>query len=148
MTAVVMQLEQLRDTISEIDALSALILDAFDDADWRGASRVLVERTVYIIGIIARTAADASSRLDSLQAAVADAQPATAGERWEGEGTASGEPDMSAHDAEIVRRIREQCPDSRYDGGSDEELILLFKRNKQVLSRSDEDVIAAMVHPR
>jgi hypothetical protein len=49
---------------------------------------------------------------------------------------------------EIVRRIRELCPDGRYDGSSDGELLDLFKRNKQVLSRSDEDVIAAMTHPR
>jgi len=34
------------------------------------------------------------------------------------------------------------------DGGSDEELIELFKRNKQVLERSDEDVIATMTRPR
>jgi hypothetical protein len=55
---------------------------------------------------------------------------------------------MPAEDAAIVRRIRERCPDNRYDGGSDEELIQLFQRNRQVLGRSDEDVIAAMTHPR
>ena len=49
-------------------------------------------------------------------------------------------------DAEIVRRIRERCPDNRFDGGSDAELLQLFKRNKRVLDRSDDDVIAAMVH--
>jgi hypothetical protein len=41
-----------------------------------------------------------------------------------------------------------RAPNNRFDGGSDAELIQLFKRNKQVLNRSDEDVIAAMVHPR
>jgi hypothetical protein len=51
-------------------------------------------------------------------------------------------------DAEIVRRIRELCPDNRFEGGSDEELLELFRRNKRVLARSDEDVIAAMTHPR
>jgi hypothetical protein len=55
---------------------------------------------------------------------------------------------MSPEDAEIVRRLRERCPDGRFAGGSDAELIQLFKRNKQVLNRSDEDVIAAMTHPR
>ena len=62
-----------------------------------------------------------------------------------------GEPpgeDMSAEDAAIIRRIRTRCPDRRFDGGTDEELIQLFKRNKQVLARSDEDVIAAMTRPR
>jgi hypothetical protein len=48
--------------------------------------------------------------------------------------------------AEVVRRIREMCPNGRFDGGSAVELIELFRRNKQVLSRSDEDVIAAMTH--
>jgi hypothetical protein len=37
---------------------------------------------------------------------------------------------------------------NRYDGGSDAELIELFKRNRKVLGRSDEDVIAAMTRPR
>jgi hypothetical protein len=39
---------------------------------------------------------------------------------------------MSAQDAEIVRRIRERCPDSRFDSGSDAELLQLFKRSKRV----------------
>ena len=55
---------------------------------------------------------------------------------------------MSAEDAAIVRRIRELCPDRRFDGGTDAELLDLFKRNKRVLNRSDEDVIAAMTRPR
>jgi hypothetical protein len=44
--------------------------------------------------------------------------------------------------------LRERCQDDRFDGRSDDELLRLFKRNKQVLSRSDDDVIAAMTHPR
>jgi hypothetical protein len=52
---------------------------------------------------------------------------------------------MSAEDADIVRRIRERCPDNRFDGGSDDKLIQLFKRNPQVLGPTDDDVIAAMV---
>ena len=54
---------------------------------------------------------------------------------------------MSAEDAAIVRRIRTRCPDKRFDGGTDAELLDLFKRNRQVLQRSDEDVIAAMTRP-
>jgi len=81
---------------------------------------------------------------------VADAAPAPAGEAWDyDKGTSpGGGPALSAEDAAIVRRIREMCPDGRYDGGSDAELLELFKRNKWVLSRSDEDVIAAMTRPR
>jgi hypothetical protein len=55
---------------------------------------------------------------------------------------------MSAEDAAIIQRIRELCPDNRYEGASDAELIELFRRNERVLSRSDDDVIAAMTHPR
>jgi hypothetical protein len=52
---------------------------------------------------------------------------------------------MSTRDADIVQRIRGLCPDSRYDGGSDAELLQLFKHNRRVFGRSDEDVIAAMI---
>jgi len=55
---------------------------------------------------------------------------------------------MSADDAAIIRRIRTRCPDKRFDGGTDAELLDLFKRNRQVLQRSDEDVIAVMTRPR
>jgi hypothetical protein len=55
---------------------------------------------------------------------------------------------MSEQDAAIVRRIRERCPDSRFERSSDDDLLQLFKRNKQVLARNDEAVIAAMAHPR
>ena len=55
---------------------------------------------------------------------------------------------MPAEDLAIVRRIRELCPDNRFKGGSDAELLDLFKRNKRTLERGDEDVIAAMTRPR
>ena len=79
-----------------------------------------------------------------------DAQPAPAGERrGYDKGTAPGEDaDPPAQDADIVRRIRARCPDNRFEGGSDDELIQLFRRNKRVLNRSDEDVIAAMTHQK
>jgi hypothetical protein len=145
------QLEELRDNIGEIDALAALALDAFDYADWGGADPQLVERVAYVIGIIARTAATAGSKLDAFHAAVADTQPVPAGQVWDYEkGTASapGEADAPDRDADIVQRIRERYPDSRYAAASDAELLELFKRNKRVLSRGDEDVIAAMTRPR
>jgi hypothetical protein len=65
------------------------------------------------------------------------------------DGTAPGSEDaMSEPDAVIVQRIRMRCPDNRYEGSSDVELLQLFRRNKRVLARSDEDVIAAMTRPR
>jgi hypothetical protein len=41
-----------------------------------------------------------------------------------------------------------RCPDNRYEGSSDVELLRLFKRNKRVLNRSDDDVIAAMTYQK
>ena len=75
------------------------------------------------------------------------ADPSTPADEQTDKSTPSGE-GMSAEDAAIVRRIRTRCPDKRFDGGTDEELLQLFKHNRQVLHRSDEDVIAAMTHPR
>jgi hypothetical protein len=84
-----------------------------------------------------------------LHGAVADAQPARSGEAFDySDGTAPGADAMSARDVVIVKHLRERSPDTRYEGASDLELIQLFRRNKQVLARSDEDVIAAMTHPR
>jgi len=75
------------------------------------------------------------------------ADPSTPADEQTDKSTPSGE-GMSAEDAAIVRRIRMRCPDKRFDGGTDEELLQLFKHNRQVLHRSDEDVIAAMTRPR
>lgn len=52
---------------------------------------------------------------------------------------------MSARDADIVLRLRWLCPDGRFDGGSDAELLQLFKHNRRVLERGGDDVIAAMI---
>jgi hypothetical protein len=75
------------------------------------------------------------------------ADPSTPADEQTDKSTPSGE-GMSAEDAAIVRRIRTLSPDKRFDGGSDAELLDLFRRNKRVLSRSDEDVIAVMTRPR
>lgn len=151
------RLGELRDVVGEIEALSTLLLHAFDHADWRGANQLLVERTAYVIGIIARNAATAASRLDGLHVAVADTQPVPVGEQWVNKGTASAPGE--AHDAEIVRRLRERCAakfrrpvgypffiESYLDGEDpDTALLRLFRRNQQVLGWTDDDVIAAMV---
>lgn len=142
-------MDRLRIAVSEADAVAAVTAEAYDRASWRGADQEQVERFASLLGLIARSASSAVAAFHALHGAVADAEPAPAGEAWDySGGTAGGAEAVSALDAEIVRRIRERCPDSRYDGGSDAELIQLFQRNKRVLDRSDEDVIAAMTHPR
>ena len=149
MTGVAEPLDELRIAIGEVGALATLTTAAYDSADWNAPDLAVVDEIASMLNRISKSATAARTALYRLHGAVADAQPAPAGERWDGEGTVPGEgADPSDQDADIVRRIRERCPDSRFDGGSDVELIQLFKRNKQVLSRSDDDVIAAMTHQK
>jgi hypothetical protein len=108
--------------------------ESYDRQDFDGADPLYVERLASLLGLTSKAASAAMAAFHRLHGAVADVQPAPAGESWGGEGTASGEA-VSPQDAAIVRRIRERCPDSRYQGGSDEELIQLFRRNKRVLDR-------------
>ena len=70
--------------------------------------------------------------------------------------------ELIKRDAEIVRRLRERLAEAfdapasypffreSYLPGEDPDaaLLRLFKRNKQVLGRGDEDIIAAMAHRR
>jgi hypothetical protein len=150
-SAVAGEMDALRISLGEVDVLTKLTASTYDAADWGDADPAVVDAVATLLGLIEKSASGALAAFHRLHGAVADAQPAPAGERWdhEGKGTApGGGPVLPAEDAAIVRRIREMCPDGRYDGGSDAELIELFKRNRQVLERSDEDVIAAMTHPR
>jgi hypothetical protein len=147
-------MDALRIALGEVEAVAATTAESFDRADWGDADPLHVDRMASLLGLIARSASGALAAFHRLHGAVADAQPAPApapaGERWDyDKGTSpGGGPVLPAEDAAIVRRIREMCPDGRYDGGSDEELIQLFKRNRQVLERSDEDVIATMTRSR
>ena len=136
------QLDDLREALSEVDVLAVLIGEAFGDVDWTVPDLANVEAMATLLRLIGRSSFAAMSAFHRLHRVVSDAQPAPAGE------APGGQVDMSAEDAAIVRRIRTRCPDRRFDGGTDEELLGLFKRNKQVLARSDDDVTAAMVRPR
>ena len=136
----------MRLAVGEVDALATIAVAWFDGVDQSGADPVLAESIGYLLDVIARSAATAASKVDSVHAAIADAQPVRSGEAFDySDGTSpGGQVAVSTEDLAIVRRIRELCPDGR----SDAELLELFKRNKRVLSRSDEDVIAAMTRPR
>jgi hypothetical protein len=149
MTDVAAELDALRIALGETEALAAVTAESYDRQDWDDADPLHAERLASLLGLISRSASAAMAAFHRLHGAVADAQPAPAGERWDYDnGTAPGGEVANEQDAEIVRRIRARCPDGRYAGGSDEELIQLFKRNKRVLNRSEDDVIAAMTHPR
>jgi hypothetical protein len=149
MSGVAEPLDELRIALGEVDVLANLTAAAYDTEDWVGSDPDVVEGVASLLGLIKKSAATAKAAFHRLHGAIADAQPVPVGQVWDGEGTAQGPGEaMSAQDADIVRRIRERCPDHRYDGASDADLLQLFERNKRVLSRSDEDVIAAMTHPR
>jgi hypothetical protein len=152
-------LDDLRIALGEVDVLATVTVTAYDEADWTDPDPGVVEGMASLLGLIKKSAGAAMVAFHRLHGAVADATlaPSGTGEAWDhydkgtspGEGAASGgEQTMSAEDAATVRRIRTRSPDRRFDGGTDEELLDLFKRNKQVLNRSDEDVIAAMTRPR
>jgi len=89
MTAIAGELEQLRLAIGEVDAIAAVTLKWFDDEDWSGADPAPVERAGFMLGVIARSAAFAASKIESFHVAVADAQALPSKSRREGEGTAS-----------------------------------------------------------
>jgi hypothetical protein len=161
MTGIAEPLNDLRIALREVDVLSILTAATYDEADWRDPDPGAVDAVATLLGLIKRSATAALAAFHRLHGAIADAPPAPAGERWDyDKGRAPGEDadpparalgedaDPPAQDADIVRRIRARCPDNRFEGGSDDELIQLFKRNKRVLNRSDEDVIAAMTHQK
>jgi hypothetical protein len=140
------EMDALRIALGEVDVLATLTAGTFDAEDWIDPDPETIEGVASLLGLIKKSAAAAKAAFHRLHGAVADEAPAPAGEAWDySDGTALGNESETDRDAEIVQRIRTRCPDGRYDGNSNEELIELFKRNRRVLARSDEDVIAAMV---
>ena len=173
MSRVAGEMDALRISLAETEVLSTLTTAAYDSADWGDADPAIVDRIGTLLGLIEKSATAALAAFHRLHGAVADAQPAPAGEAWDySEGTAPGGdpasaasapesgPTASARDAEIVRRLRERCAAqlgrpvdhpfflASYLAGEepDAALLRLFRRNQQVLGRTDDDVIAAMIH--
>jgi hypothetical protein len=161
MTGIAEPLDDLRIALGEVDVLSILTAATYDEAGRMDPDPGAIDAVATLLGLIKKSATAALAAYHRLHGAVADAQPAPAGERRDyDKGTAPGEDadpparalgedaDPPAQDADIVRRIRERSPDGRYEGASDAELLHLFRRNKRVLQRTDEDVIATMTRPR
>jgi hypothetical protein len=142
-------LDDLRIALGEVNILATVTADAYDSDDWDESDPDIAEGIASLLGLIKKSAMSAMAAFHRLHSAVADAQPARSGEAFDySDGTAPGADAMSARDVVIVKHLREGDPDGRYVGASDAELIQLFRRNKRVLARSDEEVIAAMTHPR
>jgi hypothetical protein len=86
-------LDGLRIAVAETEAFAAVTAESYDRQDWDDADPLHVERLASLLGLIARSASGALAAFHRLHGAVADAQPAPAGERWDhdGRGTAPGE---------------------------------------------------------
>jgi len=95
MTGIAAHLDDLRIALGEVDILAILTAGAFDAEDWVDPDPDTVEGVASLLGLIKKSAAAAKAAFHRLHGAVADAQPAPAGERWdtEGRGTAPGPSD-------------------------------------------------------
>jgi hypothetical protein len=154
-------LDDLRIALGEVNILAAVTADAYDSDDWDDSDPDIAEGIASLPGLIKKSAMAAMAAFHRLHGAVADAQPARSGEAFDySDGTAPGrDAELLKRDADIVRRLRERlaetfdCPTSssffRRDWlpgeGADEALLRIYRSNKQVLDRSDEDVIGAIV---
>ena len=172
MSRVASEMDALRISLAETEVLSTLTTAAYDGADWGDADPAVVDRIGTLLGLIEKSATAALAAFHRLHGAVADAQLAPAGEAWDySDGTAPGgdpasaasgprdAPAASARDADVVRRLRERCAAqlgqpvdhpffvASYLAGEapDAALLRLFGQHQQLLGRTDDDVIAAMV---
>lgn len=172
MSRVAGEMDALRIALGEVDVLATLTAGAFDAEDWVDPDPDTVEGVASLLGLIKKSAAAAKAAFHRLHGAVADAAPAPAGGTWDySDGTAPGaeaapvssapgdEPAVPARDAEVVRRLRERCAAqlgrpvdypffrASYLDGEDPDaaLLRLFRRNAQLLGRTNDDVIVAMV---
>ena len=174
MSGVAGEMDALRIALGEVDVLATLTAGAFDAEDWVDPDPDTVEGVASLLGLIRKSAAAAKAAFHRVHGAIADAAPAPAGEAWDySDGTAPGRdpvgagaasapgdaPAASARDAQVVRRLRERCAAqlgrpvdypffaASYLAGEepDAALLRLFRRNRQLLGRTDDDVIAAMI---
>jgi hypothetical protein len=79
------RLDALRVAIGEVDTLASVTADVYDGADWGGSDPEVVDRVACLLGLISRSATSAVTAFHRLHTAVADAQPAPTGERWDDE---------------------------------------------------------------
>ena len=95
MSGIAAHLDDLRIALGEVDILASLTAGAFDAEDWIEPDPDTVEGVASLLGLIKKSAAAAKAAFHRLHGAVADTQPAPAGERWDhdGNGTAPGPSD-------------------------------------------------------
>jgi hypothetical protein len=79
----------LRVAVGEVDVLAHVTMDVYDGANWGGSDPEVVDRVACLLGLISRSATCAVTAFHRLHTAVADAQPASAGERWDDAGAST-----------------------------------------------------------
>lgn len=91
MMAVAEQLDELRISLGEVNVLSLLTEATYDQADWRDPDPEVIDAVATLLGLIKKSSASAMAAFHRLHGAVADAQPAPAGEAFDySDGTAPG----------------------------------------------------------
>ena len=98
MSDVAAHLDDLRIALGEVDILAILTAGAFDAEDWVDPDPDTVEGVASLLGLIKKSAAAAKAAFHRLHGAIADAQPAPAGERWDTEGRGTA-PEPSGHES-------------------------------------------------
>jgi len=94
MTDVAARIDELRLAVGEVDTLAAVTLKWFDGEDWSSADPVLFEHAGFMLGVIAKSAAFAASKIDGFHVAIADTQPVPTSQEWNySDGTAPGKQD-------------------------------------------------------
>ncbi len=93
MSSVAEPLDELRIALGEVDVLSLVTAATYDQADWTDPDPGAIDAVATLLGLLKKSATSALAAFHRLHGAVADAQPAPAGERWdtEGRGTKPGE---------------------------------------------------------
>jgi hypothetical protein len=84
-TDVAVRLDALRVAAGEADVLATVTVDWFDNGDWGDVDPLQIERLAYLLGLIAKAATAVVAAVDRFHGALADAQPARAGDRWDDE---------------------------------------------------------------
>ena len=90
------QFNDLHLAVSEVDVLATIVAEWFDGQDWTGADPVIVEHVGLILGVLARAATMAGSKLDDFEAVLTDAQSVPPGQWDFPEETSEGARSISA----------------------------------------------------
>ncbi len=92
MTDIAEPLDDLRIALGEVDVLSLVTAATYDQADWADPDPGAIDAVATLLGLLKKSATSALAAFHRLHGAIADAQPAPAGERWdtEGRGTKPG----------------------------------------------------------